>query len=180
MISQISSRRRSKLSRIKHQQFEHIPSKLHQKYDPSITGPLQLINIPPGDITHVAAQRNHHWHDVTIRVSTRLRHTHELGFRSQSLRGKFPAFDQRIHRYLFTSKFCGNILASYSSLSLEQRHFSEQHTTAYVNTVLSSWLICLFIWVDWTREIPAFGRISLALRGSGAFGAPVGAPAAPI
>ena len=31
-----------------------------------------------------------------------------------------------------------------------------------------------------TREIPAFGGISLALRGSGAFGALIGAPPAPI
>ena len=30
-----------------------------------------------------------------------------------------------------------------------------------------------------TREIPAFGGISLALHGSGTFGAPVGAPSAP-
>ena len=31
-----------------------------------------------------------------------------------------------------------------------------------------------------TREIPAFGGISLALRGSSTFGAPVGVPAVPI
>ena len=32
----------------------------------------------------------------------------------------------------------------------------------------------------YTNETPAFGEISLALRGSGAIGAPVGAPLAPI
>ena len=34
--------------------------------------------------------------------------------------------------------------------------------------------------ISFTREIPAFGGISLALRGSDASGAPVGAPPAPI
>ena len=40
----------------------------------------------------------------------------------------------------------------------------------------SSLLVRLII----TREIPAFGGTSLSLRGSGTFGAPVGAVAAPI
>ena len=39
---------------------------------------------------------------------------------------------------------------------------------------------CVYTHIYITREIPACGGISLALRGSGAFGATFGVPAAPI